>query len=385
MKDRFVINPHVQRSGWSEDPPTDPLEAHRKMPEYRVNPLHTVHALADELGVGTALVKDEGSRLTLPAFKILGSSWAIIRLLDRELPGGLPEQWSGVEDLREAARELGDWTLVTATDGNHGRGVARMARWLGMDAVVFMPAGSARARVEAIEEEGADVTVIKGNYDAAVRMAREAAEEPACWLVQDTSWPGYEEIPAWVIEGYATLMWEIEQQLREQGRPLPDVVAVPIGVGALVAAVIRHWRRPGLDKFPRILGVEPLEADCTLASIQADQRVTIPGISETIMAGLNCNTLATIVWPLVRKGVDAVVAIEDAWVRDTMRIMADAGITSGESGASGAAGLLAVSTSPALAPLREHLQLGPESSVMVFNTESVTDPETYERIVHPTR
>jgi diaminopropionate ammonia-lyase len=271
-------------------------------------------------------------------------------------------------------------TLAAATDGNHGRAVARMARLLGFDAHIFVPAGTVMPRIEAIESEGATVTVVDGGYDDAIaRSAQEAGER--CLVISDTSWPGYEQVPRWVIDGYSTIAWEVDDELARRGEPQPDVVAVQMGVGALAGALTRHYRRPGLDHRPRLLGVEPTKAACVLASMEAGRIVTIPGPQDSIMAGLNCGTPSLIAWPTVSGGIDVFVAVPDERAREAMRTLAQAGVVSGESGAAGLAGLLEVVGSPDAGPARELLGLGPSSRVLVYSTEGATDPDAYLEIV----
>jgi diaminopropionate ammonia-lyase len=381
---RWAVNEKVERSGWpQEDLSGDPRGLHRRLPGYRVTPLRSLDGFAGRLGVREVLVKDESERLGLPAFKILGSSWAVYKSIERELllQHGQVEPWAGIEELKERAETAGARELVTASDGNHGRGVAHAARWLDWPATVFMPHGTAGARVTAIEEEGAEVAVVEGNHDAAVKVAADYAEEsPERWLIQDTSWPGYTQVPGWIVEGYDTLMQELEEQLAERQRGWPDLVLVPFGTGALAGAVIRHLRRPG-GPHPALVTVEPVGADCALESIRARKAVSIPGHSGTVMAGLNCNSVASILLDPLLRGVDGAVSLGDQWAAGAVRELSGAGLVSGESGASGAAGLMALASDPELATLRGHLGIGPDSSVLLLNTEGITDPEVHRRIL----
>jgi diaminopropionate ammonia-lyase len=268
-------------------------------------------------------------------------------------------------------------TLAAATDGNHGRAVARMAKLLGLGARIFVPADMAAARIEAIESEGAEVVVVPGTYDEAVaRSAEEAGEH--CLVISDTSWPGYEDVPRWVIDGYSTILWEVSDELGRRGEDGPTLVVVQIGVGAFAAAVTRHFRSPGVSPRPKILGVEPARAACALASAEAGGIVHLPGPHGSIMAGLNCGAPSVVAWPTVSRGIDLFVAIEDDRAREAMRMLAGAGIVSGETGAAGLAGLLALSQEEGG---RRTLGLTEETRVLVFNCEGATDPEAYGRIV----
>jgi diaminopropionate ammonia-lyase len=400
-------NPAARPAATMPPPPRAPLELHRRLPGYAVTPLHDAPALAAAAGVGRVWVKDESARLGLPAFKLLGASWAAYRALTERL-GRDPEPWTSLEELRATLAPLRPLTLATATDGNHGRAVARMAALLGLDADVYVPTGTAAARIAAIQGEGARVTVVDGDYDAAVATAAATAGE-RCLAIQDVGWPGYEQVPAWVIEGYATIFWEVDDQLTDRGEPGPDVVVVPVGVGGLAAAAVRHWRRqdlpihrgsslrgtplgspgpprplgfPGpLRRPPRLLGVEPLAAACVLRSLRAGRIVTVPGPHDSIMAGLNCGTPSLSAWPALRDGLDAVAAVADDRARQAMRDLAAAGIVAGETGAAALAGLAEATRGPDAAAARAALGLGADASVLLLCTEGATDPDAYRRIV----
>jgi len=373
---RALSNP-LAATGQDLDPAgRAPLNFHRRLPEYAVTPLVDASGLAGALGVGRAWVKDESWRLGLPAFKILGASWAVYRALERR-SGGSIGGWGDAGGLRERLAPLLPMTLAAATDGNHGRAVARMARMLGLGARIFVPADMVAARIEAIESEGADVVVIQGTYDEAVaRSAEEAGEH--CLVISDTSWPGYEDVPRWVIDGYSTILWEVSDELDRRGEEGPTLVVAQIGVGAFAAAVTRHFRSPGVSSHPKILGVEPARAACALASAEAGGIVHVPGPHGSIMAGLNCGSPSVVAWPTISKGIDLFVAIEDDWAREAMRMLAGAGIVSGETGAAGLAGLLAFAQEE---EGRRTLGLTEEARVLVFNCEGATDPGAYGRIV----
>src|ERR671916_2265893 len=245
-----------------------PLRFHRRLPCYDETPLVDAPALAEALGVSKVLVKDESSRLGLPAFKVLGASWAVYRALEERLPEGAFGDWETVEELKEKLESLRPLNLVAATDGNHGRALAWVARLLGLGARIFVPEDMVTARREAITGEGAEVIVVEGTYDEAVE--RSAAEEGKRGLVvSDMSWPGYERIPSWVIEGYSTMLWEIDDELERRKEAGPALVVVQVGVGAFAAAVTRHFRSPLASPRPKLVGVEPANADCLLESVAA--------------------------------------------------------------------------------------------------------------------
>ena len=371
------LNP-AARTAAVTAPPRAPLGLHRRLPGYAATPLADAPALAMANGVERVWVKDESARLGLPAFKMLGASWAAYRALAARL-GRDPEPWVSLDELRQTLAPLRPLTLATATDGNHGRAVARIAALLGLDADVYVPKGTATARIAAIEAEGARVTVVDGDYDRAVASAAAAGDR--CLAIQDVGWPGYEQVPAWVVEGYGTIFWEVDAQLAARGEEAPDVVVIPVGVGGLAAAAVRHWRRRSLGRPPRLIGVEPLAAACVLRSLRAGRVVTVPGPHDSIMAGLNCGTPSLVAWPLLRSGLDAVVAVADERARQAMRDLAAAGIVAGETGAASLAGLAEATGGRAAGRLRNALGLGAGTRVLLVCTEGATDPEAYHRIV----
>jgi len=372
---RIVTNP--MRAG--DAPPSPgraPQEFHRRLPGYAESPLVDAPDIARELGVGAVLLKDESSRLGLPAFKILGASWAVYRALEARA-GGFAA-WDTIEDLRRLVDPLQPLTLSAATDGNHGRAVARMAALLGFDAQIYVPAGTTQARIDGIASEGASVTVVDGTYDEAVARSAEDADE-RCLVISDTSWPGYEDVPRWVIDGYSTILWEISDHIQQRDEPAPDLVAVQIGVGALASAVVSHFRQPGAQ--PKIVGVEPLRAACMLTSIEAGGITSVPGPHDSIMAGLNCGEPSMLAWPVVSAGVDLFVAVDDERAREAMRLLAKSGVVAGETGAAGLAGLLELLRGEPATTNRDALGINDETRILLFITEGATDPEAYARIV----
>ena len=358
-----------------EQPSLEPLRFHRALPGYAPTPLRDVPALAQRLGVGRVWLKDESWRLDLPAFKVVGASWAVARALEPRLTRPfVPEE--GLDGLRAGLPAGGRPTLVAATDGNHGRAVARMARLLGLPARIFVPEDMVPARRAGIASEGAEVVEVAGGYDDAVaRSAADADDEHL--VVSDTAWPGYHDVPAAVIEGYATVLWEVDDALRAQGEPDPDLVLVQVGVGAFAAAVVRHFRRPGLARPPRIVAMEPTQAACVLASVRAGELVTLPGEQHSIMAGLNCGTPSPLAFPVLTAGVDLFLAVDDEAAREGMRALAAQGVVGGECSGGGVGAAEALLGGAA----REELGLGPDARVLVFLTEGATDPEGYEAVV----
>jgi len=375
MAPRYLVNARRgELPAVAATPGPRPRSFHRRLPGYASTPLVDATPLAAALDLGHVWVKDESSRLGLPAFKVLGASWATYRALVARL--GAEPPWSTVEELAAALDPLRPFGLAAATDGNHGRAVARMAKLLGLSCSIYMPAGAAPARVAAIESEGATCTVLDGaTYEDAVERAKQDAGE-RCLVVSDTSWPGYEDIPRWVLDGYATIFDEVDDALEVRGAAPVDAVVVQSGVGALAGATAAYYRtRPG--RQPWLLGVEPVDAACLMVSVEAGERTLVPGPHRSIMAGLNCGLPSMIAFPLVMAGFDAFVAVTDDHARRAMRDLASVCVVSGETGAAGLAGLDVV-----LARRHEwDVPLGPDSSVLVLSTEGATDPVAYHEIV----
>jgi diaminopropionate ammonia-lyase len=322
--------------------PGDALAFHQSLPGYSPTPLVLVPELAAELGVGRLVVKDESWRLGLAAFKVLGASWACRQVLQRH-PGAM---------------------LVAATDGNHGRAVARMAAHFGVAVTVFVPAVMLQETAARIADEGAKVVWTDGDYTDAVRCAAAfAGDQPGRALVQDTAWAGYEQVPAWIVQGYQTLLEEIDTQLGGT----PDLVAVPVGVGSLAEAVVRHYRRPG-TAHPSVLCVEPETAACVLASLSAGRATTV-ATAATVMAGLNCGTVSRSAWPVLHAGCDAAVAVSDTNALRAVADLGQLGVSSGPSGAAALAGARAALTEPVR---RAALGLDQDAVVVLLSTEGNT-------------
>jgi diaminopropionate ammonia-lyase len=243
-----------------------------------------------------------------------------------------------------------------------------MARLFGQRAHVFAPSGVHPVAVAAIEAEGAQVTEVTGTYDQAVRLAAQAAREPFATLVQDTSWPGYEQVPGWIVQGYGTLFAEIDGQLSDAGAGSPGLVVIPAGVGSLAQAAVTHYRsRPG-QPAPALMTVEPDTAACVLASLTRREPVTVP-TGTTIMAGLNCGTPSLLAWPFLRDGLDAALAVTDADSLTAARDLAGCGIPAGPCGAAALAGARAALTGEAAGPRRAALAIGPDAAVVLLSTE----------------
>ncbi|MBB5934395.1 pyridoxal-phosphate dependent enzyme [Streptomyces zagrosensis] len=434
--------------GWSCAPaPADAREFHAALSDYAPTRLVELPSLAAELGVRRVFVKDESSRFGLPAFKALGASWALHRVLaERAAASAADGQGTGRRVAAQSGTGIGGGsetragvgigaaagepvTFVTATDGNHGRAVARIARLLGQRAHVFVSQGVHPEAVVAIAAEGARVTRVAGPYDQAVREASETAGAaavpetapaavaagpaggdgganatgganaaggvgPDCGmagavgvgggasrsvLVQDSGRPGYERIPGWIVEGYSTLFTEIDAQLSAAGADGPDLVAVPVGVGSLAQAAVTHYRARPVDGAASrnppagaaacaLLAVEPEAAACVLESLLQGERASIE-TGHTAMAGLNCGTPSSLAWPLLRDGLDAAVAITEAESARAARDLAALGVSSGPCGAASLAGVRAALTGEGAADRRTALAIGPLATLVLLNTE----------------
>jgi diaminopropionate ammonia-lyase len=322
-------------------------------------------------------VKDESSRLELPAFKALGVSYAIYRLIRARVGDTvLPASWDG---LRVGIASLPPLELVTATDGNHGRAVARFARLLGIPAHLFVPDVVSPRAIEAIRAEQAAVTVLAEDYDKAVQRASEEADSRAgAVLLQDTAWPGYEEIPQWIVDGYSTLFAELDVQLAALGETEPALVVTPMGVGSLAQAVVTHYRSRGTGKPTVLLGVEPDTASCIQVSLVDGRRRSVP-TGSTIMAGLNCGTPSSLAWPYLRDGLDAVIAVSDEQAADAARELGALGVSSGPCGAASLAAVRAVVNEGRL-ERRTEFGLSADSTVVLLSTESSHYTEESENL-----
>lgn len=345
-------------------PPESPRAFHAALSGYRPTPLVELPTLAGELEVGRVLVKDESQRLGLPAFKVLGAAWAAARLFARRAGLARPVDL----DALRAAATRSPATLVAATDGNHGRAVARMASLLGLPAHIFVPQFISDRVAGAIAAEGAVVTRVAGDYDKAVAAAAGwTSDRPDAVLVQDAGWPGYHEVPGWIVDGYSTLMLEVHDGLSALGLAGPDLVVVPVGVGSLAQAVVTHSRSRAAGR-PAVLGVEPDTAACVLASLQAGELRSVP-TGETVMAGLNCGTPSGAAWPCLRDGLDAAVAVADPQAVRAAADLAALGVSSGLSGAASLAGARVALTGPGAPQRRGQLGVGAGSVVVLLSTE----------------
>ena len=359
-------------------------EFHRSFPMYAPTPLAHLKETAKILGLGDIYVKDESYRFGLNAFKVLGGSFAIGSVLAGRLGKDISQVSYSMLISPETREELGEMTFVTATDGNHGRGVAWTANQFRQKSVVYMPKGSARERLENILAEGSDASITQLNYDDAVRLASRQAEEKGWVLVQDTAWEGYEDIPSWIMQGYGTMGLEAWEQLPEK----PTHIFLQAGVGSMAGAIAGLFAAIYGEDRPIVTVVEPNKADCIFRTAQANDGNLhfVAGDMDTIMAGLACGEPCSIGWNVLRDYADHFISCPDYAAAAGMRILGnpargDDRVISGESGASCFGCVAEIMTDPALKDIKEKLGLNEQSRVLFFSTEGDTDRENYRTIV----
>ncbi|MGP1594058.1 MAG: diaminopropionate ammonia-lyase [Treponema sp.] len=362
---------------------------HKSFPQYAQTPLVSLQNMASLLGVHSIFIKDESWRFGLNAFKVLGGSFAMAKYIAQQLGKDVSELPYEVLTSEQLRKDFGQATFFTATDGNHGRGVAWAANKLGQKSVVFMPKGSTKTRFDNIAKEGAKVTIEEVNYDECVRMAAAAAEKTEHGVVvQDTAWDGYEEIPAWIMQGYGTMAVEAAEQLKAAGIDRPTHIFVQAGVGSLAGAVQGYFKNLFPDNCPITTVVEARAADCLYKSAAAGDGKPhfVTGDLQTIMAGLACGEPNTISWDILKNNTNCFVSAPDWVAARGMRMLAaplkgDAPVTSGESGAVPFGLLAAIMQNDDLKELREALKLDKNSKIVCFSTEGDTDPCMYKKIV----
>ncbi|HLQ40448.1 MAG TPA: diaminopropionate ammonia-lyase [Tetragenococcus sp.] len=361
---------------------------HKSFPQYDETPLANLTHMADFLGLKGLSVKDESYRFGLNAFKVLGGSFAIANFVAKQTGKDISEIDYETLTSDKLKEEFGQATFYTATDGNHGRGVAWAARKLGQKAVVLMPKGSTKMRYDNIAKEGADVTIEDVNYDECVRKANALAEaDENGVMVQDTAWDGYEEIPTWIMQGYGTMASEAAEQMKALDKR-PTHVFVQAGVGSLAGAVVGYFANLFPENPPKLVVMEAQAADCLYQSAKAkDGKIRfVDGDLQTIMAGLACGEPNTISFDILKNHVDAFVSCPDFVSEKGMRMLGapvkgDQQVISGESGAVGMGLIATLMEDPEYKDLKEALELDNQSEVVMFSTEGDTDPDNYKHIL----
>jgi diaminopropionate ammonia-lyase len=357
-------------------------------PQYEITPLRSLANLAAYTGVAGIYVKDESYRFGLNSFKVLGGGHAIGRYLARCLESDLAGfSYARLKD-KGVKEKLGEITFTSATDGNHGRGVAWAARQLGHRAVINMPKGSSLVRLEHIKATGAEGYITEGNYDETVRLTAANARKNGWIVIQDTAWEGYKDIPTWVMQGYTVMADEALEQLIDQGIERPTHIFIQAGVGSLAAAILGYYAVKLNDHRPLTVVVEPNKADCFYQSALAgDGRPRIvTGDMDTIMAGLACGEPNPLAWSILGTLADMYISCPDYIAANGMRILGnplddDLKVVSGESGAVTAGILVELMRNEKLKEAREKLKLDQDARVLVFSTEGDTDPVMYRKIV----
>lgn len=372
---------------FTEQELSDARAFHRSMPQYEETPLVSLHGLAQRLGVKNIFVKDESKRFGLNAFKGLGASFAIARLLWGELEHTSAPDYAALT-APDAKEHVRDRIFVTATDGNHGKSVAWSAAAFGCRARVYMPKGSKQSRVQAIRDiNDTPVEVTELNYDDAVRLAAQWAKENGQVLVQDTGTEEYTKIPRDIALGYTTMAAEALEQMQTL-EEAPTHVFLQAGVGSMAGGVLAYLEQKLAVNPPFAVIVEPDTVACIFESVKngSGAPVAIGGNPETIMAGLNCGEPNPLTWPVLRDVASCYAACPD-WVTELgMRTLAyphdgDRKVISGESGAVGLGLLVHLCLAPEMAARRQQMGLDENATVLLFSTEGDTDPEAYRRIV----
>lgn len=359
---------------------------HRSFPEYSVTPLRELKNLAGKLGIKDIYIKDESYRFGLNAFKVLGGSYATGRYIADRLGTDISELPYEKMTSTEIKNKLGEMTLVTATDGNHGRGVAWTANRLGQKSVVFMPKGTAPERLENILKLGSDASITDLNYDDDVRLANECAEKYGWVVVQDTSWEGYETVPAWIMEGYTTMGYEAVRQL---DGVKPTHIFLQAGVGSMAGAICGFFTDYyGDEERPVITVVEPNAADCIYRTAEANDGELrfVTGDMHSMMAGLCCGEPCRLAWDVLKDHADYFISMPEYVAAVGMRTLGrpvgdDEKIVSGESGASTMGFVTEVMQNSELGEIRKAIGLDENSVILCISTEGDTDKENYRKIL----
>lgn len=359
---------------------------HKSFPQYEVTPLVDLKEMAKFLGLSKVCVKDESYRFGLNAFKVLGGSYAIGCHIADELKKDISSIDYNYLTSEQLKKDLGNVvTFFSATDGNHGRGVAWAANKLGQKCVIYMPKGSTQRRLKAIQAENATATIEEFNYDECVRKAAaESAKIPHSVVIQDTAWEGYEKIPSWIMQGYGTMASEASDQFSER----PTHVFVQAGVGSLAGGVVGYFTNKYKDNPPIFVVVETSVADCLYqgAVKNTGETAIVGGYMDSIMAGLCCGEPNITSWDILRNHANCFISADDNVARLGMRMLAapikgDNPVTSGESGAVPFGVLASIMLDSKYADLKKELKLDQNSKVLLFSTEGNTDPERFESIV----
>lgn len=392
----FIPNPFVKKGKtgahahdlFAEEYCKEVRQFHNLIPGFQTSPLVNLSNLANMLGLRSIWVKDESKRLRLNSFKVLGGSYAIAKTIQQKLGGeSVPLDFDQLT-AQKTHEKLGEMVFAAATDGNHGRGVAWAASQLGYRAIIYVHKLTSAARIRSIEQNGAQVVVVDGTYDDAVRQVNLDAQKNGWQVISDTSWEGYEDIPRWVMQGYSTMLSEAQQQLTLENVHKPTHIFVQAGVGALAAATIGFYAERFQNERPKTVVVEPDLAACLYHSIEIGDGKphSFAGDLDTIMAGLACGDPNPLAWPILRDCTDYFIKCPDYVAAKGMRVYGlplkgDEQVISGESGAVTLGALMFLMQWDGAKALREKLNLNESSDILLINSEGNTDPEHFRNVV----
>lgn len=361
---------------------------HDSIPQCKTSPLVHLTSLSEYLGLKSIFVKNESKRGSINSFKILGATYAVSKLICGKLGLKIEEVTFDYLKSKEVNEKINNITLVTCSDGNHGRGIAWTANQLGLKAIIYMPKGTVESRVKNIETLGAQVVVTELNYDDTVRHANKMAQLNNWHIVQDTSWEGYDEIPKNILQGYSTMGMEAIEQLQALGVCKPTHIFVQAGVGAMAGGVTGAIANFYDGAIPTTVIMEPTNAACYFKSAEINDGFphNVDGDLESIMAGLACGEPVKAGWDIIKDFAYGFCKCPDYVTADGMRVLGnpigeDERIIAGESAGVGIGFILKVMTDPQYRKTKELLKLNKESVVLVFSTEGDTDPINYRKIV----
>ncbi len=388
MKDHTVKNIDLATKLFSMKDALTARRFHKQIPGYRMSALQGLPNLASMFGVGGIWVKDESSRLQLNSFKVLGGSFALYRYLQKMLGilgEDTPFAYLASDEVKE---KVGNIIFASATDGNHGRGIAWAAKKLGFTCVIYVHSETSVRRIDAIKSNGAKVVIVDGNYDDAVRQVAIDAKINGWTIISDTSWDNYTEIPTWIMQGYLTMLTEAQEQFGGVGLVKPTHIFIQAGVGALAASVIGFYHALFGQDAPTCIVVEPDQADCLYQSALANdgEPHSVKGDLDTIMAGLSCGDPSPIAWEILKENADCFMKVPDFIAAKGMRVYAtplngDPFVLSGESGAVTLGTFASIMQYSELEELRKALNLNEDSQVLFVNTEGNTDPVHFRQII----
>jgi len=364
----------------------DILKFHASIDGYEPTKVHVLDGLAKKLGVKSIYVKDESTRFGVNAFKPLGASYCIFRFLKERWENEFKSEFS-ITDFRnpEKMKRLGTFTFCAATDGNHGRAVAWTARMLNQKAVIYMPLATAESRIANIKAEGAEAVLVDGTFDECVRRVDADARENGWIIISDTAYDGYMYYPRYIMAGYSTIFREIDNIVNMPEHCKADIIILQAGVGGLAAAGTWYYTEKYGANRPQIICLEPVKADAFMESIKKGKPTESKQAYDSIMAGLNCG-VSLLAWDYIREGVNYCLTVSDNYAEQAMRtyyqpIANDSRIISGESGASGLAGLLALMSRDEFESQRKQMGINENTSVLLINSEGDTDPDNFKKVI----